>query len=162
VRTVALGAFETSLSAMRTHQIDGMMTALESGYMLEDRKEARVITDMERYAPHFHTHVIFARKALVKDNPALVERFLKGFFATIAYMKANREKVIEATMPLLNQSREVMARTYDHEISMLLDDGRFDPQAVAVIKDSFVQMGILPDRPRDDQIFTTQFLPVKP
>jgi hypothetical protein len=55
-----------------------------------------------------------------------------------------------------------MDKTYDYEISMLETDGHFDPEAVAVLKDSFVGMGILTEKPADDQLFTTKFLPVKP
>ncbi|HEX3974225.1 MAG TPA: hypothetical protein VHX19_23020 [Stellaceae bacterium] len=39
---------------------------------------------------------------------------------------------------------------------------KFDPAAVAVLKKSFVDMGLLPEAPRDDQILTTRFVPVIP
>jgi hypothetical protein len=52
-----------------------------------------------------------------------------------------------------------VAKIYDLEISMLLPDGRFNPKAVDVLKDSFVDLGILPERPKDDLLFTTAFLP---
>jgi len=162
ITTAALGAYESSLAAMRTHQIDGMMTAVESGYQLEEKHEGRVITDMGRYAPDFITHVVFARKNLVESNPDVVRRFVNAFFGSIAYMKANRDKTIEITARVLNQQKSTMARVYDYEISMFLDDGRFNPKAVAVIKDSFVDMGLLPDKPKDDQLFTTAFVPAKP
>ena len=45
---------------------------------------------------------------------------------------------------------------------MLIDDGRFDPAAVEVIKQSFIEMGLLPTKPSTDQLLTTQFLPVHP
>ena len=35
---------------------------------------------------------IFARKDLVASNPDVVARFLKGFFASIAYMKTNKDE----------------------------------------------------------------------
>jgi phthalate 4,5-dioxygenase len=42
------------------------------------------------------------------------------------------------------------------------DDGCFDPAAVEVIKDSFIDMGQLSQRPTIDQLLTTRFVPVKP
>jgi len=161
VKAVALGAFTSSLAAMRTHEVDGMMTAVESGYALEEKHDGRVLTDMGKFAPEFITHVVFARKQLIHDNPALVRKFLKGFFDTLAFMKANREKTIDITSKVLNLSKAVTAKTYDYEISMFIPDGRFDPAAVKVIKDSFVQMGFLPKKPPDSEIFTTEFVPVK-
>ena len=38
----------------------------------------------------------------------------------------------------------------------------FDPQAIEVLKTSFVDMGILDTKPADDSFMTTKFVPVKP
>ena len=40
-------------------------------------------------------------------------------------------------------------------------DGTFDPEGVAVLKKSFIDMGLLKEIPNDKDMFTTQFLPVK-
>ena len=64
--------------------------------------------------------------------------------------------------PLLNESEKVFNQIYDHEASILLDDGHFDPKAIAIIKDSFIDMGILDKKPSDDELFTTKFVPVTP
>jgi len=162
VTTVALGAFAASLAALRTGQIDGMMAAIEAGYGLEEKGEGKILVGMEKYAPKFITHVVYARKDLIADKPDVVSRFLKGFFATIAFEKANKEKTTEIAMQVLRQSKPVMDRTYDYEISMFEDDGHFDPAAVEVIKDSFVGMGILDHKPPNEELFTTKFVPVKP
>jgi hypothetical protein len=44
---------------------------------------------------------------------------------------------------------------------MLSTDGAFDPVAVEVLKESWVEMGILDSKPNNDQLFTTKFVPVK-
>ena len=40
-------------------------------------------------------------------------------------------------------------------------DGTFYPQAVAELKKSFIEMGLLKEIPDDKVMFTTQFVPVK-
>lgn len=160
IRTVGLGGFEANLAALKTHQTDAMVTATETGYMLEEKGEGRILTPLGPFAPHFHTHVIEARNDLIANHPDQVERFLKGYFAAIAFMKANKDKTTEIAMQLLHQDQTVMSRAYDQEIGMLEDDGHFDPEAVAVLKKSFVDMGILDREPTDDQILTTRFVPV--
>jgi NitT/TauT family transport system substrate-binding protein len=162
VTTVALGAFAASLAALRTGQIDGMMAAIEAGYGLEEKGEGKILVGMEKYAPKFITHVVFARRDMIAEKPDVISRFLKGFFATIAFEKANKEKTTEIAMQVLHQSKPVKDRTYDYEISMFEDDGHFDPAAVEVIKDSFVGMGILDHKPPNEELFTTKFVPVKP
>ena len=38
---------------------------------------------------------------------------------------------------------------------------RLDPKAVAALKTSFIDMGLLKEVPEDNVMFTTQFVPVK-
>jgi NitT/TauT family transport system substrate-binding protein len=160
VRTVALGGFEPSVPALKTGQIDGIMAATEAGYLLEERGEGHILVGMEKYAPKFHTHVVFARKDLVASNPDVVARFLKGFFASIAYMKTHKDETSKVARAVLKESPQVASKTYDYEISMLEDDGHFDPAAVEVIKASLVGMKMLDTKPSDDQLFTNKFTPV--
>jgi ABC-type nitrate/sulfonate/bicarbonate transport system substrate-binding protein len=162
VRIAALGSFESSLPALKTGQIDGIMAATEAGYLVEERGEGRILVGMEKYAPKFHTHVVFARKELVATKPDIVERFLKGFFASIAFMKTHKEETSKVAEAVLHESPQVASKTYDYEISMLINDGKFDPAAVEVIKESLIGMKLLDTKPTDDQLFTTKFVPVKP
>jgi ABC-type nitrate/sulfonate/bicarbonate transport system substrate-binding protein len=117
---------------------------------------------MGKYAPTLVNQAAYARQNLIEENPDLVNRFLKGLFATVAFMKQNREKTIELTAKIFNQSPAVMGKAYDFEIATMVDDGVFNPEGLDVLKDSFVELGMLPQKPRDDQILDKQFLPVKP
>jgi NitT/TauT family transport system substrate-binding protein len=159
---VALGGMEASVAALKTKQVDALVIATEIGLMLEDKHEGRIVVNMARYAPDFHTHVIFARKDLVADDPGLVDRFVKGWFASVAFVKTHKAETTAVAMRVLGQSKAVMDKTYDDEVSMLSDDGRFDAKAVAVIKQSFVDMDILQKLPDDSELFTTRFVPAKP
>jgi NitT/TauT family transport system substrate-binding protein len=161
IQTAPLGAIPTSIAALKAKQVDAVVLSTEVGFALEERKEGRVLASMDRYAPHFITHVVFAQKSLLAGNPALVQRFLKAFFGAIAFMKTHKDETSVVAERVLHQSPAVSGRNYDFEIGMLIDDGRFDPQAVATLKQSYVDMGTLPDKPADDVLFTTQFVPVK-
>jgi NitT/TauT family transport system substrate-binding protein len=162
IRTVALGGFEASASAMEMHETDGFMGAVEGGLTLAEKSKAKIITTMGSYVPHFHNHVLMARKALVADHPDTVKRFLQGFFAAVAYMKSHRDDTIKISSDVMHMSNAVIAKTYDDEIGMMSVDGAFDPQAIEVLKDTYVEMGMLPSKPATDQLITTQFTPVKP
>ena len=77
-------------------------------------------------------------------------------------MKANKEKAVEISAKVINVSPAVAARVYDEQIGGFSTDGTFDPEAVATLKKSFIQMGLLKQAPADRHLFTTQFVPVKP
>jgi NitT/TauT family transport system substrate-binding protein len=155
---VPLGSFETNYAAFKTGQIDGIVLATETSYMLEAKKEAKIIANMGAYAPKFITHVIYARDGLIDKKPDLVKRFLAGWFETIAWMKANKDKSVEISARVLKLPPEIVSRAYDEEIGMMQDNGRFDPEAVKVIKSSLVDMHILESEPTEDQMFTTKFV----
>ena len=158
---VNVGDLASSRAALRTNQIDALMSSTEVGYMLEDRKEGRNLINAARFVTDFHGMVIFARDDLIKNRPDVVQRFVNGFFATIAFMKANKETTVEVASRTLKTSKEIMGRAYNEEMGMMSDDGRFDPKAVAVLKDSFVEMNILDKKPEDSVLFTTRFVPAK-
>jgi NitT/TauT family transport system substrate-binding protein len=158
---VPIGGMPPARAAIKTHQIDGYIGALETGYMLEEAKEWRVITTATPFVDHFITHVLFARDELIQKQPDTVSAFLQGWFETIAYMKAHKDQAVEISSKVINISPAVAARAYDEQIGGFSTDGTFDPQAVATLKKSFIDMGLLKEVPADNVLFTTQFVPVK-
>jgi NitT/TauT family transport system substrate-binding protein len=161
IDVVPIGGMPPARAAIKTHQIDGYIGALETGYKLEEAKEWRVITPAAPYVDHFITHVIFARDELIEKQPDTVRAFLQGWFETIAFMKANKDKTVEISAKVIDVSPAVAGRVYDEQMPGFSTDGAFDPAAVAVLKKSFIEMGLLPQEPPDNVLFTTQFVPVK-
>ncbi len=161
IEVVPIGGMPPARAAIKTHQIDGYIGALESGYKLEEAKEWRVITSATPFVDHFITHVIFARDELIQKQPDTVRAFLQGWFDTIAFMKANKDKAVEISARVIDVSPAVASRVYDEQMGGFSTDGVFDPAAVAVLKKSFIQMGLLKEEPPDNVLFTTQFVPVK-
>ena len=161
ITTVPIGGMPPARAAIKTGQIDGYIGALETGYALEEAKEWRVITTATPFVDHFITHVFFVREDVIAKRPEAVRAFLKGWFETITFMKANKDKTIEITSKVLNLSPSVISRAYDEQIPIFSTDGTFDPKAVAALKQSFIEMGLLKEIPDDKVMFTTQFVPVK-
>jgi NitT/TauT family transport system substrate-binding protein len=161
VKIVGQGSVQANVASFLTNEVDGIVDPVELGFKLSDQNKGKILVRLAQYAPHFHSHVIFARQTLIRDNPGLVERFLRGFFASVAFMKAHKAETSKIAMNVLHQSQSIADRSYDYEITMLSDDGRFDPKAIAVLKKSFVEMGLLNREPKDDEMLTEQFVPVK-
>ncbi|MGC2717869.1 MAG: ABC transporter substrate-binding protein, partial [Pseudolabrys sp.] len=97
ITTVPIGGMPPARAAIKTGQIDGYIGALETGYALEEAKEWRVITTATPFVDDFITHVFFVRDDVIAKRPEAVRAFLKGWFETIAFMKANKDKTVEIT-----------------------------------------------------------------
>lgn len=162
IRRLALGGSPGRIAALRTKQTAADITGPEAGFRLEEKHEARILAPLAKYAPDFITHVVFARKDLIAKNPDLVRRFLKGYFASIAYMRTHKEETDAVAVSALGETPTSSSKTYDYLISALSNDGTFDLKAVQVLKQSFVEMGTLKAVPPDSELFTTQFVPVRP
>jgi NitT/TauT family transport system substrate-binding protein len=161
IRAAPLGAIPTSIAALKTRQVDAVVLATEAGLRLEEEKEGQVLATLDRYAPDFITHVVFAQKSVVANNPGLVTRFLRGFFDAVAFMKTHREETSRLAERVLLMSPALARKVYDLEAGMFLDDGRFEAPAVATLRRSFVDMKTLRSEPADAELFTTQFLPIQ-
>src|SRR6185312_12572752 len=162
MKGVAAGGEAASTAALISHQLDAIISTTENGFALEAKHEARILSNMRPFAPNLITQVIFARKPYLAEHPDRVERFLKGWFTAVAYMVANKEKSSVIAAHALNMDTAVVERAYDVDMPYLSKDGTFDPKGIDVLRDSFVQLGILDKPPTDDQMLTTRFLPVKP
>jgi len=161
ITTVPVGGMPPARAAIKTGQIDGYIGALEVGYSLEEAKEWRVITSATPFVDHFITHVFFVRDEVIAKRPQAVRAFLRGWQDTIAFMKANKAKAVDITSKVVNISPEVAGRAFDEQIGIFSDDLSFDPRAVTVLKQSFIEMGLLKEIPEDKVMFTSEFLPVK-
>jgi ABC-type nitrate/sulfonate/bicarbonate transport system substrate-binding protein len=161
ITTVPIGGMQPARAAVKTGQLDGYIGALESGYELEENKEWRVITSATPFVENFITHVFFVREDVIAKRPDTVRAYLRAWVETIAFMKANKSKTVEITSKVINISPSVVSRAYDEQIEIFSTDGVFDPKAVEVLKESFIEMGLLKEKPDDKVMFTTQFVPVK-
>jgi ABC-type nitrate/sulfonate/bicarbonate transport system substrate-binding protein len=157
-----VGSERNQLAAMKTGAIQASIGTTTEGATLEVRKEGRIILPLGSVVTDFITHVIFARDDLIKNHPDTVRKFLKGWFETVAYMKTHEGPTLKVGEKLLNAPEAVVRKTYPTDIvKMLSNDGSFDPAAVKVVAQSLVALGILKTEPTPDQMYTSEFVPVK-
>ena len=161
LQPVAMGEMRTRLAAMETGELPASVTSTVQAYDLEDRGMARVLVDFGDLVPHFHTHVIFAHLDVVEERPEVVEKFLKGWFLSVQHMKANKESSIKVSAEEMKVSEHIVAKVFDTEMGMMSTDGTFDPDAIDVLKKSYVELGILDYEPDISELYTDQFIPVQ-
>lgn len=94
---------------------------------------------------------MFARKELIGKNPDVVRRFLKGYFASVAYMRAHRKESDAVAVSALKETPASASKTYQYLISAPSNNGASDPKAMHVLKQSFVDMRILKAPPSDGE-----------
>lgn len=148
-------------AALVTGQVDGIMTSSALGLQLELTKRGRLLFPASAIIHDFLSAAIFASNQMLHDNPDAVRRFLRAWFETIAFMRANKAEAVEIAMSLTKFSPEVESKEYDLVMPTFSTDGKFDPVALKTLRASFVEMKLLDAEPDMSKLYTEAYLPAK-
>jgi len=157
----ALGQMQARLAAMDRGELDGMVLEAANGYEFEEAGRTRNLILFGDIVKHFYTHVIFATDDMIEKRPDLLRRFLRGWFKTVAFMRANREFTVKSEQRTIDVKRSVIEKIYDAQIAGFSADGAWDPEAIDVIRASLKELGTLPTVPDAKAIYNDKFVPVK-
>jgi NitT/TauT family transport system substrate-binding protein len=159
IKVAPLGTAAAQIAALKTGQIDGVVTETSSIFRVEEEGVGRILVRFGERIKDFHVHAAFASRKLMDSNPEAVRAFLAGWFETIRYMKDHKEQTVEIAARTTDAPKSVTERNYDEIMPVFSQDGRFKPKALEVLAGSFVEMGLLPQKPDMSKLYTEQFLP---
>jgi ABC-type nitrate/sulfonate/bicarbonate transport system substrate-binding protein len=160
IRIVPLGAIQARLAAMERGELDGTVQEAANGYQLEQEGKTRNLLLFGSIVRDFYTHVIYASDAMIAQRPDVLRRFLRGWFKTVAFMRANKDFTVRSEAKTLEISPSVVARIYDAQMPSFSPDGAWDPKAIEVIRQSLKELGILPELPAAKDLYNDTFVPV--
>ena len=161
IQVMPLGTVPARLAAMERNELDGMVIELATGFELEEQGKGRNILFFGDIAKHFYTHVIYATDEMIGKRPELLGRFLRGWFKTVAFMKANKAAAVKTGARVVEVRESIVSKVYDTQIGSFSTDGAWDPEAIDVIRDSLKSLGILDFTPDAKVIYNDKFVPVK-
>ena len=157
--SVAVGAMQSQIAALRTKQIDAGVIDLATGLALEERGEARVLVYFGDIIDAFVNQAAYAATDLIARRPASVRAYLAGWFETVDWVFANRDETIAIGMRQFGLTQTVAAKSADGVRPGYSRDGRFRPASVAALARSMVETGMLPAEPDMTKLYTEEFLP---
>lgn len=149
----------TQTAALLTGQVDALVSGTALGIALAETHRGRNLMPASDVVKTFMIHAIFASNKLIRDNPDAIRRFLKAWFETIAFMRANKAETVALARPITGFSEDVENQEYDIVMPMFSSDGRFDPKALDVLKRSFVDLHLLDAAPDLSKYYTEAYLP---
>ena len=161
IKIAALGSIQARLAAMERGELDGTVQEAANGYQLEEEGKTRNLLLFGSIVKDFYTHVIYATDDMIEKRPDVLRRFLRGWFRTVAFMRANKDFTVQSEAKTLDISPGVVAKVYDAQMPGFSADGAWDPKAIEVIRYSLKELGILPNVPDAKAIYNDKFVPVK-
>jgi NitT/TauT family transport system substrate-binding protein len=156
---VPIGDDANRIAALKTRSLDGAIVNLAQALNFVQRGEGKVLLRFGELVKDFHIHVIFATDKAIAGKPEALRGFLKGWLQTIAFMRKNRNETVEIAKDVMGTDAQTTNAIYDELMPMFSDTGRFDPNALSVLRKSFVEMKTLPEEPDMSKLYTEAFLP---
>jgi NitT/TauT family transport system substrate-binding protein len=159
IAQVPVGDDSNRIAAVRTKSIDAAIVNLAVALKFVQNGDGRILLRFNDLLKDFHTHVIFATEKSIATKPDALRAFLKGWYESVAYMRANKAKTVEVAKRIMATDDILTSGIYDELMPMFLDDGHFNPKALAVLARSFVEMNTLTAEPDMSKLYTEDFLP---
>ena len=154
-----VGDDASRVAAVKTKSLDGAVVNLAVALNYVQRGDGRILMLFGDLLKDFHVHVIFATDKAIATKPAALQKFLAGWFNTIAFMRKDKAKTVEIAQQVMGTDGPTAARIYDAMMPMFNDDGHFKPKALAVLSRSYVDMKTLPQEPDMRTLINESFLP---
>jgi NitT/TauT family transport system substrate-binding protein len=159
IKIATLGTPAAQVAALKTNQIDGIVTETSTVFKLEEDGVGRILVRFGDRIKDFHVHVIYASRKLIDANPQALRAFLAGWLDSVQYMRDHPEQSIDIAARVSDVSRSVATRNYQELMPIFNPTGRFNPKALDALARSFVELGLLADVPDTSKLHTEAYLP---
>ncbi len=161
IKSAPLGDETARMAALRTKNVDADLGSLMQSFQFADSGQGRIIVFFGDVVKDFQTLVLKASDKFIEQHPDRLQRFLKGWFQSVAYMKAHPDIGVKVVSDSFKIDPVAVAKAYEVEMKMLSDDGTFDVAGMDVIRHSLVELHILDTLPERKDLYTDRFVPVK-
>jgi ABC-type nitrate/sulfonate/bicarbonate transport system substrate-binding protein len=159
INIATLGASAAQAAALKTNQIDGIVTESSTVFKLEEDGVGRILVRFGDRIQDFHVHVIYASRKLIDSNPDAVRAFLAGWLDSVGYMRDHKDETIAIAARAADMSRSIASRNYQELMPIFNQTGRFNPKALDMLSRSFIELGLLASAPDMGKLYTEAYLP---
>src|SRR5262249_52365746 len=83
IKIAPLGTPAAQIAALKTGQIDGVVTETSTIFKLEEEGSGRILRRFGERIKDFHVHAAFASTALIEKNPEAIRAFLASWFEAL-------------------------------------------------------------------------------
>jgi NitT/TauT family transport system substrate-binding protein len=160
VKTVAIGGGPAPISAaLRAHLVDAAISTTALFLSFEETKEGRFLDTVASFEGNIGSGALFASNQLIANNPAAIRAFIAAWIETVDYMRTHKAETVKITSAITHFSESVESREYDLTVGMHTKDCRFDPESLATLKQSFVEMNLAHGELDMSKLYTDAYLP---
>lgn len=164
IKRISVGDTGARIATLRTGAADAAVVDIAAAFNLEERGEGKILVNFGDLITQFQNQIVYASNSLIKKDPDAVRAFVRAWFQTVAYARAHRDETVAFAQQQLGVTPVVATRVYATLMTtgFFSKDGRFDPEVLKAMSQSFVEMNLLKGDQDLTKYVTDQFLPKSP
>lgn len=160
INTVAIGGNPTGVTAaLRAHLVDANIGSTMEIEDMESHKIARVLAPASSFIGRTAAGVIYASHDMMTQHPDVIRRYLAAYLETTRYISTHKDEAVRIEARITHYPESIVAKEYDIDQGMFTKDCRFDPESLANLKESFVELKLLPEPPDMSKLYTAEYVP---
>jgi len=160
IKIVGVGGLDAQAAALRRGEIQGCIFG-DAGAVLEYQGVGRIIMRMDEVTPKWISLVAYSTDDLIKTKKDTLQRTVRSIFQGQKFCRDNPDETVRIGAKAFGWPEPACRRAYDLVKPLLSPDGRMDLEAMKVMQDTLLELGVLKQRLPLDQHYTTEFTPVK-
>jgi len=161
IALISAGNTPTATAMLRTGGLDAAVMDSVSAYTLESKGGARVLQTFGPSVPDFAQGVVYARTDFISAHPDQLRALLAAWFEALDVVVSDKPTTVACILTKVGGDQPVAERVFELVRSEVSPNGRFEPKAMAVLAQSFVDMGVLPEKPDMAKLYTEAYLPAR-
>jgi len=160
VTGVSIGNGASSIiAAFREHLIDADVAVTSLFLAMEENKTGRLLFPVTKYEGKLAAGTLYASNHVIETNPDAVRAFVAAWIETVDYIRTHKAETVKIESAITGFSESVMAKDYDLTVGMFTKGCKFDAESLETLKNSFVELNLLPSAPDMSKLYTEKFLP---
>jgi NitT/TauT family transport system substrate-binding protein len=120
---LAVGSGMERFIALKTGAVDAAMLSPSAYIMAEESGFRELVSFVKREDYVYLQGGIITRNSLLKSEPAVAEKFIRGSLKALLYLQANRPQAIGALTRVLKIKQDIATRIYDEIRPGVTQDG---------------------------------------
>ena len=158
--TVAIGNGAAGIiAAFRTGVVDADIGETALFLNMADNKVGRLLVPVSDFEGSVASGTLYASNRLIATNPAAVRAFIAAWLETLDYIRTHKAETVKIESALTGNSQSVESKDYDLTLPMYTKTCKFDAEALATLKRSFVELKLLDAPPDMAKLYTEAYLP---
>jgi len=160
VKLVPLGGLDAQLAARARREIHAFVWG-DGGAVTELAGKSKVLLRFDSLMPKWISQAYYATDEYIKQNRDPIGHALRALFQAVRFIRESPKDAAAIAARALKWPEEAVARANQISGPLLSVDGQIDVEAIEVMQTTLVELKVQKQRLPTQDLYTTEFTPVR-